>query len=175
MFVSTGMLIDRKRQIDVIMALVELRKQGLEPYYYMIGDGANKDQLENLINVYDLRNDQITGCLPQDEMSKYLKMSDVYILASKDDASPKALNEAMNFKLPIIITTGVVTADLLLKEGVNGYIYEPGDVSDLTIKMKQLIMMNSRDRIQMGIESIKYDNIIHGWDDACRFVIDESV
>lgn len=175
-FVTTGMLVPRKRQKDVIQALKILKSKGLEPYYIMVGDGIDRDSVEDLIKQNNLKNTFVTGQLPQNEMSKYLRMADAYILPSQNDASPKALNEAMNFSLPIIITTGVGTAENLLINGKNGYIYPVGDVCKLADAMKQII--ERTDRIQMGemsreiVESCNYGRIIEGWMKAVEYAID---
>lgn len=177
-FVTTGMLIPRKRQKDVIQALEILKKRGLEPYYYMVGDGTDRNEIEDLIQKKELKNVYVTGQLPQNEMSKYLKVSDVYILPSENDASPKALNEAMNFSLPIIITTGVGTAENLLREGENGYLYPSGDVNKLASAMEQI--MKRADRSRMGeisreiVEQCNYDRIIEGWMEAIQYALDYS-
>lgn len=173
-FVTTGALIPRKRQKDVIQALNILKEEGFEPYYYMVGDGTDRKEIEALAEKNGLNHIYVTGQLPQDEMSKYLKLSDVYILPSENDASPKALNEAMNFSLPIIITTGVGTAEELLRDGENGYIYSPGDVNKLVTLMKQI--MERTDRTRMGenskkiVEKCDYNRIISGWMEAVQYV-----
>ena len=177
-FVTTAALIPRKRQKDVLHALEILKKKGLEPYYFMVGDGTDRQELELLIDKKGLKNVHITGQLPQNEMSKYLKLSDVYILPSDNDASPKALNEAMNFSLPIIITTGVGTAELLLRNGENGYIYKPRDVNMLATAMEQLMERN--DRVRMGkiskeiVEQCDYPRIIKGWMEATKYAIENA-
>ncbi len=48
------------------------------------------------------------------------------MLRSVYDASPKALNEAMNFPLAMIASTGVGTARDLVRPGVNGHLFETG-------------------------------------------------
>lgn len=175
-FVTTAQLVPRKRQKDVIQALAILKEKGMEPYYYMVGDGIDRKEIEELIVKNDLKNVYVTGQLPQNEMSKYLKLSDVYVLPSENDASPKALNEAMNFSLPIIITTGIGTAKELLIDGENGYIYPPGDVEKLASLMKQI--MERTDRHKMGesskkvVEKCDYNRIVEGWMEAVQYVTD---
>lgn len=177
-FVATGALIPRKRQKDVIQALKILKEKGIEPYYYMVGDGADRNEIELLAKKNGLKHVYVTGQLPQNEMSKYLRLSDVYILSSENDASPKALNEAMNFSLPIIITTGVGTAEELLRDGKNGYIYPPGDVNALAIIMEQI--MERTDRTRMGeigreiVERYDYNRMIEGWMNAVQYAMEHT-
>ena len=56
-------------------------------------------------------------------------------MISDYDPSPKALNEAMNFELPIIVTDVVGTAHDLVVDGVNGYIVKVGDINTIIEKI----------------------------------------
>ena len=57
-------------------------------------------------------------------MSKYLIKSDIFCLLSNFDASPKILNEVMNFEIPIIVSKNIGTAGDLIKNNFNGYLVE---------------------------------------------------
>ena len=47
------------------------------------------------------------------------------------DASPKALNEAMSFPIPMIVSDSVGTSRDLVHHGINGYIFSDGDEESL--------------------------------------------
>ena len=103
--------------------------------------------------------------------------SDVFVLPSENDASPKSLNEAMNFSLPIVITDGVGSASELLEEGVNGFIYHRGDIDELVNILSKMVD-NSDMRREMGIESKRLvekngiDKAIDGWREAAKYCLD---
>ena len=53
-----------------------------------------------------------------------------------------SINEAMNFNLPLIVSDLTGCSDDLVKDGDNGYIFPTGNVNDLTIKLKQILLEN---------------------------------
>jgi glycosyltransferase involved in cell wall biosynthesis len=65
----------------------------------------------------------------------------------------------MNFSLPIICTKHIGTAYDLVKDGVNGYLEEPGDILDIANKIDYL-SKNRKTAIKMGQMSAK---IVKKW------------
>ena len=57
-------------------------------------------------------------------MSKYLSQTDIFCLMSNFDASPKILNEVMNYKIPLIISKNIGTSGDLIKNNYNGFLVE---------------------------------------------------
>jgi glycosyltransferase involved in cell wall biosynthesis len=102
-------------------------------------------------------------------------VSDIFVLPSEYDPSPKVLNEALNFGHPIITTDRVGTAPELIQEGRNGFIFKVGDVEGLADYLEQLI--DDIDlRKKFGIESLKIVNNwsierdVQGWLEALKYV-----
>ena len=107
----------------------------------------------SLDNVYFL------GFKNQSELSPLYYIADVFVLPSEFDPSPKVINEAMNFSLPIITTKGVGTSYDLVKHGKNGFIYNVGDIKAIFKHLLE-IMENSELRERFSKESFK---IINNW------------
>ena len=87
----------------------------------IVGDGPERDNLKNLSKKYNL-NCKFFGFMNHDESSKLLSVANIYCLLSKYDASPKSVNEALNFKLPVIINKSIGTADDVVKNYYNGIV-----------------------------------------------------
>jgi len=68
-----------------------------------------------------------------------LSVSDAFALMSSYDASPKALNEALSFNLPFVVSSGVGTARDLVLHGKNGWLITPDLVNKLPEFIDQLI------------------------------------
>ena len=86
-------------------------------------------------------------------------IANVAVVISEYDPSPKAMNEAMNFSLPIIVTNEVGTSSDLVKDGENGYIINLGDIEELTKKL--CLLANDKPfTIKMGKKS---QYIINDW------------
>lgn len=171
--VTTGRIVSVKRPWDLVNAYEMLKRDGYNVDLFFVGDGPLKDDLESYCLKNELNGIHFTGNVTQSEVCRYLSMSDIFILPSDSDASPKSLNEAMNFALPIVITHGVSTAPELLYDGVNGYIYEPGDVNALVEAIRKIISNDSFKR--MGEESLRivsengYERVISGWNEAIEY------
>ncbi|MFW6129850.1 MAG: glycosyltransferase family 4 protein, partial [Atribacterota bacterium] len=110
-----GKLIKRKRPIDLLKAFKNIRKDNENVSLLFVGDGEQKDELENYINNNKLKKIYFSGFINQSEISKYYSIGDIVVLPSEYDPSPKAVNEAMNFKLPLILSNKVGTAYDLVK------------------------------------------------------------
>lgn len=87
----------------------------------LVGDGAEKENLKKLSKKFNIKV-KFFGFQNQYNICKVLSISDLYCLVSNFDASPKSINEAMNFRLPVITRNTVGTAGDLVINGYNGYI-----------------------------------------------------
>ena len=76
-----------------------------------------------------------------------------YYSSSASESLPDAVREGMLASLPIV-ATDVGGSSELVTEGVNGYLYESGDLQSLIENMKTLINEPSL-RKSMGVESRK--------------------
>jgi len=83
----------------------------------------------------------------------------MFAVISSYDASPKALNEALNFSLPVLCSDGVGTAKDLVKEGGNGSIVSCGDTNAMADFIK-FLSHNEKVAKEMGENS---KNIVKSW------------
>ena len=114
--------------------------------------------MENYVQKYHI-NAIFTGFVNQTKISKYYSISDLDVVISDYDPSPKAMNEAMNFRLPIIVTDIVGTANDLIKDGENGFVVKVGDV-DLISERIDFLNKNRKELLRMGNNSF---DIVEGW------------
>ena len=172
---DTAELIQRKRPMDLIKAVENLRNE-YNIMCFFIGKGALFDELSNYIESHNLKECVLCGRLKHEEMSKYLCAADIFVMPSQYDASPKALNEAMNFNVAIVVTDGVCTAPELCKEGENGYVYKAGNIDELTNKIRCLL--DRRDELDsMGclskniVSEFSYESVLNGWKKAIDYCL----
>lgn len=133
-----GSLTERKRPLDLLMAYNKVKSENYNIGLIFIGDGVLRPEIENVIADEGIENVRICGFINQDKISRYYSASDIFVMASRNDASPKALNEAMNFGLPIIISDQIGTAKELLEEGLNGYKFHVGNIEELAECIRKL-------------------------------------
>jgi glycosyltransferase involved in cell wall biosynthesis len=125
----------RKRPLDLLKAVSNIDHSNITVLF--VGDGPERSNMEKYSKRHHI-NAIFTGFVNQTEISKYYSISDLNVVISDYDPSPKAMNEAMNFKLPIIVTDIVGTAHDLVKDGENGFIVKVGDINTISQKIENL-------------------------------------
>ncbi|RLA07953.1 MAG: hypothetical protein DRQ51_04250 [Gammaproteobacteria bacterium] len=124
-----------------------------------VGDGPEKEKIESLCEEYSIKS-TFVGFKNISEISKFYSISDLFLLLSKDfENSPKVLNEAMNFELPVIITNLAGTVKDLVEEDKNGYSVNPLDINEISKKIDYL-NKNRNIAKQMGQKSL---DIVNEW------------
>lgn len=116
-------LTKRKRTHLLIEAISKMRNKNV--VLLIIGNGPEKESLEKLAKENDVKI-IVVGFVGQSEVARYLSISNAFSLMSSYDASPKALNEALSFALPLIVSDGVGTAKDLVLDGKNGFLIANG-------------------------------------------------
>ena len=169
-----GKFIPRKRVMDILEACVKVKEKE-EFNLLLVGDGEERNKLENFVNGHHIPNVYFFGFKNQSELPVFYAASDVFVLPSSSDPSPKAMNEAMNFALPVITTTDVGTApDLVLYEKT-GFTYRVGDVHALS-KLLGRILESSELRHEMSVAARKlvykwnFEEMKKGVDQALAYV-----
>lgn len=107
----------------------------------IIGDGSLKNELEaQAKNIGDIH---FLGRQNHDKIVEFLKAADVFVLASINitgdrEGTPTSIMEAMAAGLPIVATK-VGGVPYLIKEGINGFLVNPGNPGELAGSAIKLI------------------------------------
>ena len=134
----SGKLIPQKKPMDLLKAFEILSKE-IKAGLMFVGDGILRKELENYCSKNNLAHVYFMGFRNQTELPKFYAMSDVFVLPSSHEPWGLVVNEAMCFKLPVIVSDQVGASRDLVKEGVNGFVYAAGNVSALSSKLKILL------------------------------------
>lgn len=153
-----GRLIDVKRPLDLLQVLRQLPPE-LNPVLLLVGDGPLREEMSAYCRKYGLDRVRYCGFVNQSDLAAYYQAADVFVLASEVDQSPKALNEAMAFGLPVVVTDRIGTGEDLVFEGRNGFIVPCGDVDRLAACLSE-ILTDPVKATALGVESRK---IIESW------------
>lgn len=148
-----GKYIFKKRPLDLIHAfkLAELDNSKL----IMLGEGELRPQMEKTIDAQKMQGKVIlTGFVNQSNLYQYYQAADVFVMCSGlGETWGLSVNEAMNFRLPLIIsdTTGCAT-DLVNN---NGYIFPLGSIEKLSELLQKIEKDGDEERKSMGDISLK--------------------
>lgn len=147
---------DRKRPLDLIEAVALSSRKNIVLLF--VGDGPNRKKMEELSLQKGVRS-VFTGFINQKQISKYYSIADIVAIISEYDASPKSLNEALNFNLPAIVSNMVGTAGDLVIDNHNGFIVDVGNVKKISNRINTLmdnVILLNKMKINSG-------NLIKKW------------
>jgi glycosyltransferase involved in cell wall biosynthesis len=137
--VFSAKYIAKKRPLDILYAFAQINIDNL--WLIMVGEGELRTEMEIFIRNNGLKNVILTGFINQSKISDFYAIGDLFVMCSGiGETWGLSVNEAMNFNLPLIISDISGCASDLVKPGVNGYTFKTGDVDDLTIKLKQVLL-----------------------------------
>jgi glycosyltransferase involved in cell wall biosynthesis len=154
---SIGRLVDQKGFKYLIQACNLLRKRtDLNFICKIIGEGKKRQELEELIFQYDLREVvTLLGALKQSDVLRTFTYADIFVLpcvvdrtTGYKDGIPVVLMEAMATGIPVI-STRVSGIPELVKDGC-GILVEPEDANGLAMAIESICLLPVEERKNMG-------------------------
>ena len=139
LIVSVGELDDNKNHATVIKALSFLESKNYK--YVVCGVGPNKGKLNQMAADVGL-GDKIILAGYRSDIPDILHAADMFVFPSFHEGLPVSALEAMACGLPLICSKIRGNVDIV-KEGVNGFLFEPEDYLTLAIGMERLIIEQS--------------------------------
>lgn len=114
-----------KAHLRFLNVVKKLKDEGFDFYLHIVGDGIMKSDINAKILELGL-NDQVIMHGYQTNPFSYVKQSDLFVLASYNEAAPMVYNEAMILGVPVF-TTRVLSADEMI--GNNGFVCDNDEQS----------------------------------------------
>lgn len=134
-FLAIGQFIHRKGFDVLLKAAAHLpQNAGI----YMVGGEPTEEYL-HLRQELGLDNVHFLGFQSKQNLVKYYRAADVFVLPTREDIWGLVVGEAMAYGLPVITTDRCVAGLELVEEGVNGYIVPVGDEKALAEKMNAIL------------------------------------
>jgi glycosyltransferase involved in cell wall biosynthesis len=146
-FGSVGRLVPLKAFDKAVAAVARLNELGRTCYLALVGQGAESARLHELTGEFGI-DDKVKFLGLQNDVRPALAMMDAFVLPSTTETFSNAALEAMSMERPVILGR-VGGAPEMVEHGVNGLLFEPGDVDSLTNAL--MTMHESHDlRCNMG-------------------------
>ncbi len=160
-----GRFMKLKGAKQAVKAVKKLHEKGRNIHLTMIGDGETKESLQKMVQDNHLSDVvTFTGFLTPPEVREYMINSDIFLFTSNyREGWGAVLTEAMNSKCAVISSHAVGAAPFLIRDGINGYVYRSGRVSELAKYIDELVMNRERCK-EMGENA--YATIRDEWNPA---------
>lgn len=135
-----GVLIPRKGLIHLFEAFLKLKQSGkLSGMCLAIaGSGENEEELKAFCRQHGLEDEvRFYGWINGETKIKLMRESQIAVLPSYNEGLPISILESISYGMPVI-ATDVGDMAAAVKDGVNGYLIQPGNVEQIAEKLELL-------------------------------------
>lgn len=125
-----------KRTEDLLDALAALRERGIDALLLLVGDGTDRERLEQLAHGRGLAK----SCLfvgYQEDVAPWYAMCDAVVLTSANEGTPVTIIEALAAGRPVVATNVGGVRDVV-DEGVSGFLVRRGDTHAIAERLEVL-------------------------------------
>jgi glycosyltransferase involved in cell wall biosynthesis len=160
-----GTVIERKG----VLSVLEIARRVTGAQFVLVG--AARDGFDQIVSsriqALGLRNVQLLGPRPQDEILQFMQSSDIFLLPSHLEGIPKVTLEAAATGLPCIVFDSYETPSVI--NGVTGFQVKS---LDEMVDRVMLLVQNTRLRLEMGDAAVRHaktfdwDVIVPKWQEA---------
>ena len=157
--------VDREKRLDVLLhALKHLQRDDIQ--LVIAGHGAAQEKLQNLAAELELgERVRFAGYIPREDLTALLNSVDIFTMPSEAELLSIASLEAMACARPVLLANAVALPELV-ENGVNGYLFEPGNPVDAARQMA-LLADHPEQWVRMGAASQEKARY-HGLENAIR-------
>jgi len=141
-----------EKQVDVLIRAIPRILETVDAHFILGGSGREKDFLKALarkLHIYD--HVTFPGFLEVNDYRTLFRCADVFVMPSVCELQSITTLEAMASGLPVVASEKYALPELV-EHGVNGYLFEPGNSSQLA-DFVSAILSHDKQRKAMGEES----------------------
>lgn len=152
---TIGRLDPEKRHSDMIAALANVKGEFPHSRLRLVGGGVLQKDLETQAESLGIRDRvEITGAQPWERVIELARGHHIYCQASQVEGCSLATLEGQAQGVPVILSrTGAHGAGV--EEGVNGHLFDSGDVDALTTHLRSVLQRTAEEREAMGDVSLR--------------------
>ncbi|HKO34427.1 MAG TPA: glycosyltransferase family 4 protein, partial [Candidatus Limnocylindria bacterium] len=159
-FIAVGRMITRKNLDTLLVAYGTYRQRtlrnGVPPWpLVLVGDGPEADRLRGIAAREADGGVVFAGFRQIDELVTFLGLAGCLVHPARMDQWGLVVNEAMAAGLPVLVSRRAGCARDLVADGVNGHIFEPGDVDAIADLLMTIGEMSASERRRMGAEGAR--------------------
>ncbi|MBT9607949.1 glycosyltransferase [Microbacterium sp.] len=151
-----------EKGIDVILRALARLDPALDTTFDIVGGGDQRRNLEQLAEQLGV-SDRVTfhGHASEEDLRALYTRASVFAIASIAELQSIATMEAMASGLPVVAADAVALPHLV-HDGENGYLFEPGNVDQLTARLTDVLTAGPDERRRMqqaSLDGVKVHDI----------------
>jgi len=114
------------KDTDAVLEILRATRQlGVDAVLVMVGDGPDRERLEQLAHDLGIaRSTYFVGY--QSDVAGYYRLFDAFLLPSVNEGTPVSAIEALASGTPVVATRVGGVPDVV-RDGLDGFLFEPGD------------------------------------------------
>ncbi|AMQ57521.1 glycosyltransferase family 4 protein [Algoriphagus sanaruensis] len=148
-FLYVGGIFEDKKVKFLIEAFNKFNFVNKDSILWVIGDGPMKNELELFVKNHNFQNILFLGRIEKD-VDYYFSAADFFVLPG---IGGLALNQAMLWKTPCIVSEADGTEDDLVIDEITGFRFIKNDMDSLVLKMGQAYNLSEQEYIKMGAKA----------------------
>lgn len=143
-----------EKGIDVVLRALAQLDPALDATFDIVGGGDQRRNLEQLAAQLGVA-DRVTfhGHASEEDLRALYTRASVFAIASIAELQSIATMEAMASGLPVVAADAVALPHLV-HDGENGYLFEPGNVAELTARLTDVLTAEPDERRRMQQASL---------------------
>lgn len=126
----------------------------------LLGDGPLEGRLETFVKDHHIKNVTFVGRVNNDEIYHYLARCDIMVSSSRFDNMPVSILEGFNAGL-LVIASNVGGVPYMIKNGVNGLLFESDNDEEMAAKM--IYAIENPEEVRMMINHARQTLIEYSW------------
>jgi glycosyltransferase involved in cell wall biosynthesis len=148
-FLASGRFVPKKNLARLLEAYAVYRRRAGPDAWHLVllGDGELRPGLERRIARADLAGHvSLPGFRQYDELPAWYGLASAFVHASTTEQWGLVVNEAMAAGLPVLVSNRCGCAPALVRDGVNGFAFDPCDVEELAGLMERVAAITDAQR-----------------------------
>ncbi|HAT6339772.1 TPA: glycosyltransferase [Legionella pneumophila subsp. pneumophila] len=146
--------LDKEKNLSIAIKAFYKTRQSIDAHFVLTGCGAELQRLKKLVQTLNLTEHvTFTGYLSDAEYPLVYSLANCFVNPGTAELQSIVALEAIASGLPLIAAKAMALPELV-KEGVNGYLFDPNDVETLSCYMVKILSDRTLSE-QMGRESRK--------------------
>lgn len=153
-FLYIGRFSSEKNILHLLDAYRRIAERNNKWGLILVGSGPQQKEIEDYIQKHKIKNVSLPGFKQKIDIPEYLAVSDVFILPSISEPWGIVVNEAMAAGLPVLVSKKCGCYPDLVKDGENGFSFDPLDKKELVDLMTEVVD-GTIDLEKMGRQSLQ--------------------